>query len=120
MTTFVFERKIYTLYIYQQFGNLEYTADDDLPLPVKVARGSAFALWSLSKSERNKAVIKKSGGLPLLAGYAIVLNRNILIYTFLFHYVHVTYSKICIVIFQIGTNETNFDTYTCYWYASGK
>ena len=52
-----------------QFGNLESCADDELPLPVKVARGSAFALWSLSKSERNKAVIKKSGGLPLLAGY---------------------------------------------------
>ena len=51
-----------------QFGNLESCEDDELPLPVKVARGSAFALWSLSKSERNKAVIKKSGGLPLLAG----------------------------------------------------
>ena len=119
MTTFVFERKIYTLYIYQQFGNLEYTADDDLPLPVKVARGSAFALWSLSKSERNKAVIKKSGGLPLLAGYAIVLDENILIHTFII-YICLTYLNICIDIFQIGTNETNFDTHTCYWYASGK
>lgn len=52
-----------------QYGNLENLEDDELPLPVKVARGSAFALWSLSKSERNKAVIKKAGGLPLLAGY---------------------------------------------------
>ena len=52
-----------------QFGNLESLEDDELPLPVKVVRGSAFALWSLSKSERNKAVIKKAGGLPLLAGY---------------------------------------------------
>ena len=68
---------------------MEYTADDDLPLPVKVARGSAFALWSLSKSERNKAVIKKSGGLPLLAGYAIVLNGNILIYTFYVYVLHI-------------------------------
>ena len=100
---------------------MEYTADDDLPLPVKVARGSAFALWSLSKSERNKAVIKKSGGLPLLAGYAVLLNGNCLIYTFCFPLsIRLTCSKICIDIFQIGTNETNFDTYTCYWYASGK
>ena len=48
----------------------------ELPLPVKVARGSAFALWSLSKSERNKAVIKKSGGLPLLAGYVALNNQK--------------------------------------------
>ena len=51
-----------------QYGNLDNMEDEELPLPVKVARGSAFALWSLSKSERNKAVIKKAGGLPLLAG----------------------------------------------------
>ena len=98
MTTFVFERKIYTLYIYQQFGNLEYTADDDLPLPVKVARGSAFALWSLSKSERNKAVIKKSGGLPLLAGYAIILNGK-LFNLHIYYCICATHSKICIDIF---------------------
>ena len=77
---------------------MECTADDDLPLPVKVARGSAFALWSLSKSERNKAVIKKSGGLPLLAGYAIVLNGNILIYT-IFHYVYVFHIRTFVLTF---------------------
>ena len=119
MTTFVFERKIYTLYIYQQFGNLEYTADDDLPLPVKVARGSAFALWSLSKSERNKAVIKKSGGLPLLAGYAIVLNRNILIFsiTYMLHILKFALSffrlvrmkQTSILIPVIGTLQVNKD-----------
>ena len=78
---------------------MEYTADDDLPLPVKVARGSAFALWSLSKSERNKAVIKKSGGLPLLAGYAIVLNGNILIYTFYLYVPHIL--KVALIFFRL-------------------
>ena len=58
---------------------MEWVEDDDLPLPVKVARGSAFALWSLSKSERNKAVIKKSGGLPLLAGLVRMKQTSILI-----------------------------------------
>ena len=80
---------------------MEYTADDDLPLPVKVARGSAFALWSLSKSERNKAVIKKSGGLPLLAGYAILLNGNCLILC-IFHYVYVVHIlKFALTFFRL-------------------
>lgn len=41
--------------------------DSDLTLAIKVARGAAHALWALSKSKRNKAVIKRAGGLPLLA-----------------------------------------------------
>ena len=40
---------------------------EDLPLELQVARGSAFALWSLSKSERNKKIIKESNGLTYLA-----------------------------------------------------
>ena len=60
------------LYFLTKFGNLESLEDNELPLPVKVVRGSAFALWSLSKSQRNKAVIKKAGGLPILAGWVIL------------------------------------------------
>jgi hypothetical protein len=50
-----------------KYGDLERVSVDNLPLPVKVARGSSYALWSLSKSKKNKNCIKKAGGLPLLA-----------------------------------------------------
>ena len=97
---------------------MEYTADDDLPLPVKVARGSAFALWSLSKSERNKAVIKKSGGLPLLAGYAIILNGKLFNnYLYVLHILKFALSffrlvrmkQTSILIPVIGTLQVNKD-----------
>ncbi|XP_040583348.1 outer dynein arm-docking complex subunit 2 [Lepeophtheirus salmonis] len=42
-------------------------SDKELPMELRVAKGSAFALWSLSKSKKNKHVIKRSGGLPLIA-----------------------------------------------------
>ena len=35
--------------------------DEELSLATKVARGAAHALWALSKSKRNKAVIKRAG-----------------------------------------------------------
>ena len=52
-----------------QYSELEPQNDEDLPLPVRVARGSAFALWPLSKSAKNKLAIQNAGGLSLLARY---------------------------------------------------
>ena len=53
--------------------------DSDLTLAIKVARGAAHALWALSKSKRNKAVIKRAGGLPLLAKLVKMRHISILI-----------------------------------------
>lgn len=46
---------------------------------IQVARGAAYALWSLSKSTRNKQKIKKAGGLPLLAKLSKMRHTSILI-----------------------------------------
>ena len=40
---------------------------------------SAHALWALSKSKRNKAVIRRAGGLPLIAKLVKVRHTSILI-----------------------------------------
>ncbi len=53
--------------------------DEDLSLAMRVARGSAFALWSLSKSQKNKMCIKKSGGLPLIARLVRMRHISILV-----------------------------------------
>ncbi len=53
--------------------------DAALPLPVRVARSSAYALWSLSKSRRNKLAIKRAGGLPLLAKLVKLRTTSILV-----------------------------------------
>lgn len=53
--------------------------DGSLPLSLRVSRGSAFALWSLSKSRRNKVAIKRAGGLPLLARLVKMKQSSILI-----------------------------------------
>ena len=50
-----------------KFGDIEKMSLEDLPLPLKVARGSSYALWSLAKSTKNKSWIKRSGGLSLLS-----------------------------------------------------
>ena len=39
----------------------------------------AHALWALSKSKRNKAVIRRAGGLPLIARLVKVRHTSILI-----------------------------------------
>ena len=39
----------------------------------------AHALWALSKSKRNKAVIRRAGGLPLIAKLVKVRHTSILI-----------------------------------------
>ena len=59
--------------------NPEMLDDGALPLPVRVAKGSAFALWSLSKSRRNKMAIKRAGGLPLLARLVKMRQSSILV-----------------------------------------
>ena len=52
-----------------------------LPLHVQVAKGSAFALWSLSKSDKNKKRIYEVGGLPLLARLVRMKHTSVLIPT---------------------------------------
>ena len=52
---------------------------DQLPRVIRVARGSAYALWSLSKSRRNKLCIKRAGGLPLLARLVKMKHPSVLI-----------------------------------------
>lgn len=52
---------------------------DQLPRVIRVARGSAYALWSLSKSRRNKHCIKRAGGLPLLARLVKMKHPSVLI-----------------------------------------
>ncbi len=58
---------------------MDRCADDKLPLPVKVAKGAAFALWSLAKSKKNKVCIKKAGGLPLLARLVRMKHPSVVI-----------------------------------------
>ena len=40
-----------------------------------MARGGTYALWSLCRSKRNRLLIKKAGGFPLLA--RLIKSRNI-------------------------------------------
>lgn len=48
-------------------------------LEVEVSRAGALALWSCSKSTKNKIAIKDSGGIPLLARLLKSSNENMLI-----------------------------------------
>ena len=65
--------------IFLQFGDVEKVPVEELPLPLRVARGSSYALWSLAKSRKSKAWIKKSGGLSLLARLVRMRNTSIVI-----------------------------------------
>ena len=46
---------------------------------IEVARAGALALWSCSKSTKNKIAIKNAGGIPLLAKLLKSNNENMLI-----------------------------------------
>ena len=46
---------------------------------VEVARCGALALWSCSKSTKNKQAIRKAGGIPLLARLLKSRNEDMLI-----------------------------------------
>ncbi|CAI9563055.1 unnamed protein product, partial [Staurois parvus] len=46
---------------------------------IEVARCGALALWSCSKSTRNKEAIRKAGGIPLLARLLKSPHSNMLI-----------------------------------------
>ena len=48
-------------------------------MDIQVARGSAFALWSLSKSRRNKAIIHEANSTELLAKLARINHPSVLI-----------------------------------------
>ena len=58
---------------------MERMAENDLPLPLKVARGAAYALWSLAKSTKNKYYIQKAGGLSLLVKLVRTKNISVII-----------------------------------------
>ena len=44
----------------------------------EIARCGALALWSCSKSVKNKEAIRKAGGIPLLARWLKCSHANIL------------------------------------------
>lgn len=46
---------------------------------IEVARAGALALWSCSKSTKNKVAIKDAGGIPLLARLLKSNNEKMLI-----------------------------------------
>lgn len=62
-----------------KYGDLERVSEQDLPLPVKVARGTSYALWSLAKSKKNKMYIQKAGGLSLLVKLVRTKNISVII-----------------------------------------
>ncbi|XP_033112504.1 armadillo repeat-containing protein 4-like [Anneissia japonica] len=58
-------KKLVTLLDCAPLGSMPMT--DEFEKDVEVARCGALALWSCSKSTRNKLAIRKAGGIPLLA-----------------------------------------------------
>ena len=48
-------------------------------IDISVARAGALALWSCSKSTKNKNAIRKAGGIPLLAKLLKSQNESMLI-----------------------------------------
>lgn len=56
-------------------GLLSNASDID----VQVARSGALALWSCSKSTKNKQATRKAGGIPLLARLLKSKNEEMLI-----------------------------------------
>lgn len=48
-------------------------------IDISVARAGALALWSCSKSTKNKNAIRKAGGIPLLAKLLKSDNESMLI-----------------------------------------
>lgn len=48
-------------------------------IAVQVARSGALALWSCSKSTKNKQATRKAGGIPLLARLLKSTNEEMLI-----------------------------------------
>ena len=53
--------------------------NSDSEKDVEVARCGALALWSCSKSTKNKQAIRKAGGIPLLARLLKSDHENMLI-----------------------------------------
>ena len=66
-------------YIFLQYSDIEKTPENDLPLPIKVARGTSYALWSLAKSKKNKIYIQKAGGFSLLVKLVRTKNISVII-----------------------------------------
>ena len=50
-----------------------------MEIDINVARAGALALWSCSKSTKNKNAIRKAGGIPLLAKLLKSDNESMLI-----------------------------------------
>ena len=52
---------------------------EDMQVNVEVARCGALALWSCSRSKRNKQAMQQAGAIPLLARLLKSLHQNMLI-----------------------------------------
>ena len=55
------------------------TSHSDNAKNIEVARAGALALWSLSRSNRNKHAMQRAGVIPLLAKLLKSSNENMLI-----------------------------------------
>ena len=54
-------------------------SQNDVAKNVEVARAGALALWSLSRSDRNKQAMERAGVIPLLAKLLKSSNETMLI-----------------------------------------
>ncbi|KAL3855757.1 hypothetical protein ACJMK2_014960 [Sinanodonta woodiana] len=59
--------------------NVQGTLTPDMEKDVEVARCGALALWSCSKSKKNKEAMRKAGAIPLLAKLLKSTHENMLI-----------------------------------------
>jgi hypothetical protein len=60
-------------------GSNTHAWQNDNTKNIEVARAGALALWSLSRSNRNKHVMQHAGVIPLLAKLLKSSNENMLI-----------------------------------------
>ncbi len=60
-------------------GSVTHASLNDNTKNIEVARAGALALWSLSRSNRNKRAMERAGVIPLLAKLLKSSNENMLI-----------------------------------------
>ncbi|CAF1195859.1 unnamed protein product [Adineta ricciae] len=60
-------------------GSMTHYSQNDIAKNVEVARAGALALWSLSRSDRNKQAMERAGVIPLLAKLLKSSNETMLI-----------------------------------------
>ena len=59
--------------------NINAVMTPEMEMSVEVARCGALALWSCSKSKKNKEAMRKAGAIPLLARLLKSEHENMLI-----------------------------------------